>query len=138
MNEPTKRERKQRMDIANEGDTPKQRIPLTKKGRLGFPPSVEKLEDMHYCWAMDDDEGNVLRYQESDYEIALDKNKNEVRVKSGNGFDLVLMKIKKEYYEEDLAITNKEAQDAMRREGLGDNEYLPMDRRDVVTRTVQR
>lgn len=133
-----KRERKNRMDVATQGDRPKVRVGLTKTGRLGFPASVEKESDMHYCWALDDDKNNLQRYLDAWYEPALNREgKQEVRPAGGNGHRLILMKIKEEYYQEDYAKEQERCSDfVIESSSLKEGEYIPNGVKSVITKSL--
>lgn len=138
MDEQSKRGRKKRMDAALDNDRPKQRIPLKNVGTLGFPAEVERDPNMHYCWPIDDEKGNIKRHLDAYYEFALDRSGQRVeRSTKGNDYNHVLMMIEKSYYEEDRAIENKKAADRVRtRAPLKHGEYLPPGAKDEITRST--
>jgi len=130
-----RRERNERVAIATQGEGRKKRVGLTQKGLLGMPASVEIEEGMHYCWARDDEKGNLQRYLNADYTPALNRSqKKEMRHSGDNKDMLVLMKIEERYYQEDY---EKEQSRIIGREAtLGQSEYLPGGVRKVLSRNT--
>ncbi len=130
-----RRERNQRVEIATQSKSRKKRIGLTQKGLLGFPYSVEREEGMHYCWARDDEKGNLQRYLDADYTPALNRSQKKEMRPSGDSKDmLVLMKIEERYYQEDYA--DEQSRIVGREATLGQGEYLPDGAGRVLSRSV--
>lgn len=137
-NELSHRQRHQMTEEVKEGKRPKKRIPLTKRGILGFPSSVNKQEDTHYCWALDDGKHNLQRYFDAAYEFALNREgERESRVSGRSGELLYLLKIPQQYYDEDRAAEQQLCIDnSINTAQLQQSEYVPQGHQAVLSKNM--
>ena len=127
---------KSRADSVHQNKPRPARIPMTAGNKLHVPDSLKK-EGYQQYWQVD--RPGVIEQMEAAY---WEKVKNErgdfITVPAGGGEKHYLMQIEQKYYEEDMKrqqdmninTTNKEAQ------RLGDSEYVPMGKNQVVEREL--
>jgi hypothetical protein len=129
--------REDRFEIATKKGR-RARVPMHAQMKLGFPTSVERKGDMHYCWAMDDGKGNLEKYEAAYYEFALNSAGGRESRQSGNGQLLYLMQIEEEYYQEDYAKEQEACIDTLsNKAALGANEYVPQGHSAVLSKNMR-
>lgn len=130
-------ERTERFEQISNNNRPKKRVPLAAQKKLGFPSTVEKEGGMHYCWALEDNKGNLQRYIEAGYDFALNSVGDREERHAGNGEMLYLMKIPQEWYDEDYAREQEMCIDTLKDKAkLQQHEYVPMGHDSVVSKSM--
>lgn len=112
------------------------RIPMTGGNKLHVPEAI-KEEGYHYYWAVDR-KGMIEQLEAAWYDKVKDERGEDFTVAAGGGETHYLMRIKLEYYNEDMAkqqqqninTTNNVAQ------SLGEEEYIPKGRQQVTEREL--
>lgn len=118
-----------------EDDSREPRIPLTAGGKLSVPQNMLE-EGYHYCWPLDRP-GNLERMQRAWYEFVTDSNGNKMTVPAGRGDTHYLMRVKQEYYNEEVEIAQSRVNDGLISSAkLKEGEYVPEGHDGVLTREV--
>ena len=115
------------------------RVPMGSGNKLSVPDSLMKEGYQHY-WAITgpDHPGKLQQMERAYWEFVLDGDGNKVEQPAGKGNMHVLMRIEKQYYDEDIAAQQARNMDATQTsvQALGDSEYVPMQQKSVVERDI--
>ena len=127
---------KSRESQAHENKGRPARIPMAGGNKLHVPDAL-KEEDYHYYWAIDR-KGMIEQLEAAWYEKVKDERGEDFTVAAGGGENHYLMRIKLEYYHEDMARQQEQNINTSTKEArqLGDNEYVPMGQKSVVERDI--
>lgn len=118
-----------------EGRAP--RVPMSAGGKLAVPES-QKEEGYQYYWAINRP-GELEKFKAAWWEHVTDERGNQVTTPAGKGDTHYLMRIKQEYYDEDIAKQQDRVNDAMVESAKvkkENDEYIPEGRESVLTRDV--
>ena len=134
MARPKKDESREQGAHANKGRPA--RIPMSAGNKLHVPESLKK-EGFFYYWAVDR-KGAVEQMEAAWYEKVTDARGEAVTVPGGSGETHYLMCIEQKHYDEDMATQQKQNIETTRKQAqsLGEEEYVPMDRKNVAEREI--
>lgn len=112
------------------------RVPMSAGNKLHVPEPL-KEEGYHHYWAVGR-KGMIEQMEAAWYEKVKDSRGDHVSVPAGAGETHYLMRIKQEYYEEDIAKQQQQNIDttAKQAQTLGEDEYVPMGRKNVAEREI--
>lgn len=112
------------------------RIPMSAGNKLQAP----KREGYQRYWAITgpDHPGKLEQMQAAWWEFVLDDSGQQMTQPAGKGNTHILMEIKQEHYDEDMAAQQARNIDATQKaiQTLGENEYLPLGRKNIVEREI--
>ena len=125
-----------RGDKAKENPQRPARIPMSAGNKLQAP----KREGYQRYWAITgpDHPGKLDEMKAAWWDFVLDDSGQQITRPAGKGNTHVLMEIKQEYYDEDIAAQQKRNIDATQKtlQTLGEDEYVPMGQKNVVEREI--
>ncbi len=135
MARPTNEERNRKAKAHGSEGRPA-RIPMSAGGKLNIPEGL-KQEGYQYYWQVDRP-GILEQMERAWWEKVKDERGDHVTVPGGSGETLYLMHIEQKYYDEDMKTQQKRNIDATAKQAqaLGDEEYVPMGKKDVVEREI--
>lgn len=115
-----------------------ERVTMTNQGKLGFPAGVERDDKKFmYRWALDDKQGSMQSYIDAYWELMTNSRGEYVARPAGHGKTHYLIRIPKEYWDED----QKKKQDAnidslQKRAEIRQGEYVPMGHDAVISKSM--
>ena len=117
------------------------RVPRGAGGILAVSESILdeiKAAGCEARWCLDDNQGNISKYEAAYWDIYKDANGKSIKRPAGGGKTHILMMLKKEYAEEDRALKRKRnsvtLNDTAKLDRDGDApEYIPDGREYVVS-----
>lgn len=125
-----------RGDKAQENSQRPERIPMSAGNKLKAP----QREGYQRYWAITgpDHPGRLEEMEAAWWEFVLDDEGQKITRPAGKGSTHVLMEIKQEYYREDIEAQQARNIDASQKaiQALGEDEYLPLGRKNVVEREI--
>ena len=112
------------------------RIPMTAGNKLHVPESLKK-EGFQYYWAIDR-KGMIEQFEAAWWQKVKDERGDNVTIPAGNGEVHYLMCLEQKYYDEDIKRQQQMNIDttAKQAQTLGDSEYVPGERSQVVEREI--
>lgn len=112
------------------------RVPMNASGKLTAP----NREGYVRYWTLrgPDHPGKVDQMVAAYWDFVKDEDGNHTEQPAGNGNTHVLMEIEQKYYNEDMAAQQAKEIDTTqgKLQALGDSEYVPMGRKEVVEREI--
>ena len=125
-----------RGDKVKENSQRPARVSMTAGNKLKAP----KREGYQRYWSITgpDHPGKLEQMQAAWWEIVKREDGTDWTIPAGKGSTHVLMEIKQEYYEEDMAAQQARNIDATQKniQTLGQDEYVPMGQKNVVEREI--
>lgn len=125
-----------RGDKAQENSKRPARIPMSAGNKLQAP----QREGYQRYWSIEgpDHPGKLEQMQAAWWEFVLDEDGQKITRPAGKGNTHVLMEIKQEYYDQDMAAQQDRNIDATQKniQTLGQDEYVPMGQKNVVEREI--
>ena len=125
-----------RGDKAQENSSRPARIPMSAGNKFQAP----KREGYQRYWAITgpDHPGKLDEMPSAWWDYVLDEDGKKIERPAGHGNTHVLMEIKQEYYDEDIAAQQARNIDASQKaiQALGKDEYVPMGQKNVVEREI--
>tara|TARA_R110002096_G_scaffold301152_1_gene495921 strand:+ start:398 stop:790 length:393 start_codon:yes stop_codon:yes gene_type:complete len=112
------------------------RIPMSAGNKLHIPEHL-KEDGYFYYWAIDR-KGAIEQMEAVWYERVKDDRGEDLTVPGGKGETHYAMKIKQEYYDEDIAKQQQRNIDATTKmaQKLNEDEYVPQGRQNVMEREI--
>tara|TARA_R110000824_G_scaffold251437_1_gene440100 strand:- start:6 stop:398 length:393 start_codon:yes stop_codon:yes gene_type:complete len=113
-----------------------ERVPMSAGNKLHIPEHL-KEEGYFYYWAIDR-KGAIEQMEAAWYERVKDDRGEDLTVPGGKGETHYAMKIKQEYYDEDIASQQQRNIDATTKmaQKLNEDEYVPQGRQNVMEREI--
>tara|TARA_R110000803_G_scaffold6474_1_gene21008 strand:- start:317 stop:709 length:393 start_codon:yes stop_codon:yes gene_type:complete len=113
-----------------------ERVPMSAGNKLHIPEHL-KEEGYFYYWAIDR-KGAIEQMEAAWYERVKDDRGEDLTVPGGKGETHYAMKIKQEYYDEDIAKQQQRNIDATTKmaQKLSEDEYVPQGRQNVMEREI--
>ena len=113
-----------------------ERVPMSAGNKLHIPEHL-KEEGYFYYWAIDR-KGAIEQMEAAWYERVKDDRGEDLTVPGGKGETHYAMKIKQEYYDEDIAKQQQRNIDATTKmaQKLNEDEYVPQGRQNVMEREI--
>ena len=113
-----------------------ERVPMSAGNKLHIPEHL-KEDGYFYYWAIDR-KGAIEQMEAAWYERVKDDRGEDLTVPGGKGETHYAMKIKQEYYDEDIAKQQQRNIDATTKmaQKLNEDEYVPQGRQNVMEREI--
>ena len=113
-----------------------ERVPMSAGNKLHIPEHL-KEEGYFYYWAIDR-KGAIEQMEAAWYERVKDDRGEDLTVPGGKGETHYAMKIKQEYYDEDIAKQQQRNIDATTKmaQKVSEDEYVPQGRQNVMEREI--
>jgi hypothetical protein len=122
-------------DVPRETNGRAPRVPMSAGGKLKVPESLME-EGYQYYWAVDRP-GELEKFKAAWWEFVTDERNEPITTPAGRGETHFLMRIPKEYYDEDIARQQDRVNDALIENAkLKQGEYVPEGHDGVLTREV--